>query len=209
MTKSLGTYMVNTGISGSVGINHSSYGYLRVGLVGSLSPLRINKEGQAIPLSADIRTQTGKLAYSVYGSQSQFYTYLEDAVQKKLAFKADTVEQLADAIGDIDRTAFIRTVKEYEAQNPTRPDGGTGSFDPPYYAVLARYTYYNTIAGLAVNDNFQMVNAVDQAIPNLYGVGELVFGNLFSNSYPHIGTSLAFATYGGKIVSDEILKELR
>ncbi|MDR1210881.1 MAG: FAD-dependent oxidoreductase [Spirochaetaceae bacterium] len=209
MTKNLGTHIVNSGISGAVGINNPAYGYKRVGLLGSHSPLRINKNGQAIATNADIRTQPDKLAYSIYDSQSQYYTYLEDLVAKRLAFKADTPEQLADAVGNVDKAAFVRSIRNFEAQNPVLNEGGRVPFTPPYYAVLARYTYYNTIAGLEVNDNFQLLNGSNQPIPNLYGVGELVFGNLFSTNYPHIGTSLALTTYGGKIVSDEILKELR
>ena len=200
MTLDLGTHMVNQGISGSAGVPDAAIGYKRMGGLGGVANLQINTEGQSYAPSQEVRYQPGQIGYSIYGDDSQYWTYLQDCLRKGFAIKADTPEELAEQIQGIDKEAFASTIYAYEAEN--------GAFVAPYYAVTSKYTFYATIGGLACNENFELLGAGDQPIPNLYGVGELTFGNIFSDTYPGIGTAIALCTYGGKIVSDEILETM-
>ena len=67
---------------------------------------------------------------------------------------------------------------------------------------------FGTIPGLEINENCQIVTTQGDAIPGLYGSGELVAGNAFSRQYPGIGIGISFAGNSGRYAVKQIAENL-
>ena len=131
--------------------------------------------------------------------------------------RADSLEELAAGLEDVDQAAFLRTVREFNAAvqtevpfNPTVLDGrGTVGLavpksnwanpldTPPYeaYQVTCGITF--TFGGLRINGQAAVLDEAAQPIAGLYAAGELV-GGLFYFNYPG-GTGLTSGAVFGKI----------
>lgn len=107
------------------------------------------------------------------------YAAAEDAINVGAkAYKAETVEELAEAIG-IDAETLAGSLKQYNAfcANGTDEDFGK---DPsmllpmeegPYWAFQHGLFYFSTIGGIATNRQFEVVDEKDEPIAGLYAVG--------------------------------------
>ena len=71
----------------------------------------------------------------------------------------------------------------------------------PFYCIIKRPLFIGSIPGLKVNENCEILGSNDQPIGNLYGAGELIFGNAFSNAYPCSGTGVGTSCYTGFIAA--------
>lgn len=124
------------------------------------------------------------------------------------ATKADTLEELADAIG-IPADAFVDTVTRYTelAKKGVDEDFGKTANNlwpiekAPFYAIEVPVGTMNTIGGLLVNTNMQVLDSegdgVD-AIPGLYAAGN-VSGGFFGSTYPSAvsGINKGWSIVGG------------
>jgi len=130
---------------------------------------------------------------------------------------ANTIEELAQKLEGVNATAFLRTIREWNAAvqtgvpfNPNVKDGrGTqglavnksnwaNTIDaPPFeaYAVTCGVTF--TFGGLRINNDGAVLNTDYQPVGGLYAAGELV-GGLFYFNYPG-GTGLMSGAVFGKI----------
>lgn len=121
------------------------------------------------------------------------------------AFKADTVEALAEAMG-IDTQNFTASIERYnefcsngvdedylkDAQYLLPVESG------PFYAIRVDPTVTNTIGGLDVNYDNQVLNENEEPIEGLYCVG--VDGNkLYKETYNYglSGGLVSYAIYSG------------
>lgn len=121
------------------------------------------------------------------------------------AFKADTVEALAEAMG-IDTQNFTANIERYnefcsngvdedylkDAQYLLPVESG------PFYAIRVDPTVTNTIGGLDVNYDNQVLNENEEPIEGLYCVG--VDGNkLYKETYNYglSGGLVSYAIYSG------------
>jgi tricarballylate dehydrogenase len=135
--------------------------------------------------------------------------------------KADTLEELAEKLEDVDSKAFLQTIHEYNAAvrqdipfNPNIKDGrrteglainksnwantiDTAPFEA--YAVTCGITF--TFGGLKINAKCEVQDKLMQPIPGLYAAGELV-GGLFYFNYPG-GAGLTAGTVFGKIAGEQ------
>jgi fumarate reductase flavoprotein subunit len=131
---------------------------------------------------------------------------LDELIAEGHAFKADTLEGLARSL-NIDAVQLAATVTANNAAyDQGQPDAmGTPHTvlrlikQAPFYGFRRSALNMGTIAGLKVNTKMQVVNANDLAIPNLYAVGELIFGNYFNQRYPMSGTANTTAMSSGRI----------
>ncbi len=153
--------------------------------------------------------QSDRKAYCFMDSASPYVSFMEEAVEKGLAHKADTLEELCEIYG-IPVDTFMNTVAGYnQAKSEGRddPDFGVANdymvsmTEAPYYA-----TYFdpslttNNLMGLACDEYCRLLDADNQPIPGLYGCGELIIGSVVGNgNYPSCGTCLASGIYGGAI----------
>lgn len=129
---------------------------------------------------------------------------LEQAVTEGLAFKADTIEALAAAMG-VDAATLKATVDKYNSY-AGKEDGDFGkaavnmvAIDAgPFYAIQTRPGTIGSIGGVNINTKGQALKG-GQPIPGLYCIGELANGQFMYKEYPASGTSLSFCTTLGRI----------
>jgi fumarate reductase flavoprotein subunit len=130
---------------------------------------------------------------------------------------ADSVEELAEKMG-IEPALLRATVDQYNAscanhhdelfakdRKYLRPLSG-----PRYYAVKGRTVFLGTMGGIKINENVEVVDKNDAAIPGLYA-GGFDAGGMYGDSYPIKGSSglaSAFALASGRIAGRNILKYL-
>jgi tricarballylate dehydrogenase len=165
----------------------------------------------------DILAQPGQFAWQIFDEKVFHLLRDEYHIREVTRVKADTLEELAGKLEDVDPEGFLATVEEFNGAvqedvpfDPTVKDGrGTSGLalsksnwankldTPPYraYAVTCGVTF--TFGGLHVNTDAAVLD-VDQApIPGLYAAGELV-GGLFYGNYPG-GTGLTSGSVFGLI----------
>jgi len=92
--------------------------------------------------------------------------------------KADTLEDLALKM-DVDPKAFVATVERYNKHCDNRKDPDFGKDPaalipvrtPPYYAIWAHRFQNDTMGGMLVNDNMEVLDTKGKAIPGLFAGG--------------------------------------
>lgn len=108
---------------------------------------------------------------------------------------ADTLEELAGKI-DVDKEAFLKTLKDYQAYSAAGKDTEFGKkiSDPidtgKFYAVLVTPSLQTTHGGVKVDDAARAISTKGTVIPGLYAAG--------STSGHDAGTN---ATGGASIVN--------
>ena len=129
---------------------------------------------------------------------------IDDAVSAGWAFKADTIEALAQAI---DAPELVETLDEY---NGYCADGNDEQFykpacflqpvtTGPFYAFQYEPSAWVTIGGIRTNDRLQAIDGEGVAIPGLYVAGA-DNGTLMSAPYcDYEGYSLMCAYCGGRL----------
>ena len=128
---------------------------------------------------------------------------------------ANTLEDLADKMPDVDGAQMLATIKEYNDAcqlntdfDPNGKDGRTTKglevektnwantiSEPPFeaYSVGCGITF--TFGGLKINTSGEVLDTEDIAIPGLYAAGELV-GGLFYFNYPGSTGLVAGSVFG-------------
>ena len=152
-----------------------------------------------------------------YGKpMSTLWTELNQDVEDGLAFKADTLGELAEKIG-VDKEAFLQTMADYNKAC----DGG---YDPvcekkpqylrplkngPFYAIGITVGTMGCSGGVKVNGNMQVVDEHYDPIPGLYAAGWDADG-LWGDTYDHLvpGSGNGFAHTSGRIAARHFLSTL-
>jgi len=165
----------------------------------------------------NILAQPAQFAWQIFDEKVVHLLRDEYRIREVTKVKADTLEELARKLEDVDAEGFLATVQQYNAAvqddvpfDPTVKDGrGTQGIDlpksnwankldtPPYtaYAVTCGVTF--TFGGLHVDRDANVLDVEQSPIPGLYAAGELV-GGLFFFNYPG-GTGLTSGSVFGRI----------
>lgn len=128
-------------------------------------------------------------------------------VEKGLAFKADTIEELAGKI-DVPADALAHTLEEYNAscdagydrQFRKDPQYLRAMKEGPYYAIGIATGTMGCQGGVKVNGNMQVVDVHYDPIPGLYAVGwdaEGLYGDTYCFKCP--GSGNGFAHTSGRL----------
>ncbi len=192
--------------------------------------IMVNADGKRfVDEGADIRSYTyAKYGRVVLEQPEQFAWQVYDAkvtdrlrdeyrIRRITKVSADSLEELAERMDDVNSERFLQTVREYNAAvqtdvpfNPAVKDGrGTVGLDvpksnwantidtPPFeaYAVTCGITF--TFGGLRIDTSARVLDTELEPIPGLHAAGELV-GGLFYFNYPG-GTGLTSGTVFGRI----------
>lgn len=192
--------------------------------------IMVNAKGvRFVDEGADFRNYTyAKYGHVILAQPSQFAWQVFDAkvahllrdeyrIKEATRATADTLEELAGKLEDVDPRAFLATVREFNRAvktevpfNPTVKDGRctvglavpksnwANPLDaPPFeaYAVTCGVTF--TFGGLRIDTAGQVIDTEGEPIPGLFAAGELV-GGLFYFNYPG-GTGLTSGTVFGRI----------
>ncbi|MDR2453673.1 MAG: FAD-binding protein [Bifidobacteriaceae bacterium] len=123
---------------------------------------------------------------------------IEGYITNGVGFKADTLEELADLIGEIDKEAFLAQVAQYNADCEAGKDSQFCK-DPrmlypiaqaPFYAMRNGGTMMSIVGGIKMNKRLECLDTNGEVIPGLYAAGN-VSGDLYAQDYPiHVsGTS--------------------
>lgn len=129
----------------------------------------------------------------------------DEAFEKEVAFKADTLEELANQL-DVDETNFVETVTQY---NEMIEDGEDTEFGKDaealdavdaeeYYALPFKPITMGTFGGLKINEKAEVLREDNSTIRGLYAAGEVANGQLFSQYYPQSGNSIAMVFHFGR-----------
>ena len=171
-----------------------------------------NEKGYYYQVGFRILEQDGGEVYGIADAEHARVSVLEDAVAAGEAYKADSLEKLAALIG-VDGAALTATTEQYNADYEAGGDTLFGQqaaqMTPirtaPFYARKVGVSTLGTMSSLKVNEKCEILNSAGEAIPNLYGSGEVVFGNLFVQEYVASGCAVGCAVYTGAIAAREAL----
>lgn len=151
--------------------------------------------------------------YRNYKSQAK----LDAAVEEGRCFKADTLEELFDLIGDIDKESALASVKRYNELAAAGKDedyGKTASRlfpldTPPYYAVTMEPAIMLVcLGGLCSDEEAHVYNNDGDVISGLYAAGNIQ-GDRFAVQYPISlkGVSHSMALYYGYVAGKNAAHE--
>lgn len=127
------------------------------------------------------------------------YEVIEDAINRGIMYKADTLEELAAAIGMEDPSVLVATVEKYNAACAAGEDTEFGKKPEyldaigagPYYAVAGAPYCYTTAGGLDIDANYRVLKADHETpIEGLYAIGTDSMGVLYTEKR-------AYVTFGG------------
>jgi tricarballylate dehydrogenase len=161
--------------------------------------------------------QPGQFAWQVFDQKVAHLLRDEYRIRRTTKVKADSLEDLAHKLDDVDPMKFLKTVYEFNAAvrseipfNPNVKDGRctmglavpksnwANRLDtPPFsaYAITCGITF--TFGGLRITPQGRVLDTDFQPVPGLYAAGELV-GGIFYFNYPG-GTGLMSGAVFGKI----------
>lgn len=155
----------------------------------------------------------GGIWWSDFEDEAATVEKWEGWIEKGLAWKADTLEDLADKMG-VDKDNFLDTVERYNsfAENGEdldyhkNPILVTPYQQPPFYGLKIGAALLVIVGGLKVDLDSHVLNAEGEAIPNLFAVGNCQ-GGMYANDYPlvipanSIGRCLSFGYELGKYLA--------
>ncbi|MBQ3703801.1 MAG: FAD-dependent oxidoreductase [Oscillospiraceae bacterium] len=124
------------------------------------------------------------------------------------AYKADTIEALAELIG-IDPAVLTKTVEDYNALCEKGEDTQFGKKadylnpikDGPFYAVKEYDMTRGNYGGILTNADFQVTTQDGEVIPGLYAAGIISSGEYFGDYYPG-REALSLCAHGGYIAGN-------
>ncbi len=128
---------------------------------------------------------------------------LEAAVEAKVAYKADTIEELAQVSG---LENLVESVNGYNAIVEKGIDEEFGRDVKtvkalevgPFYVLQSQRATLASFGGLKVNLASEVLDKDGNAIPGLYAAGEVANGDFFSDIYPASGSSISMAVIFGR-----------
>jgi fumarate reductase flavoprotein subunit len=135
---------------------------------------------------------------------------LEKQANKGRAKISDSWDEIADWIG-VSPESLKYTIDEYNAFCDKGFDPIFAKDQryliplhaPPYYAVRGGLGFLNTIGGIKINENMEVIDKKDNPIPGLYAAGVDVGGwqaDTYSGILP--GTTLGFAINSGRTAGE-------
>lgn len=149
----------------------------------------------------------------IYKTMPTLRAEIEEAIPDKAAFKADTIEGLAEAMG-VDPATFKATVDRYNQMVAAAEDTDYGKpvkflhavDTPPFYATKQRPSILVSCGGIRVNGDYQVTDKTYTPIPKLYAVGMEatgLYGDTYNLDVP--GTANGSAHTSGRIAARHII----
>jgi succinate dehydrogenase/fumarate reductase flavoprotein subunit len=132
----------------------------------------------------------GGIWWDGFSDEAAAMEQLDGYVKEGLAWRADTLEDLAAQVG-LPTGEFMTTIEQYndlcakgeDTDYHKDPILMTPLKDGPFYAMQVGASVLVIVGGLLVDTNSQCLNADKDPIPGLFAVGN-VQGGLFANDYP-------------------------
>lgn len=151
-----------------------------------------------------------KNSYPTGDTLNNFNESIDSLVEHGRAFKADTLEELAQQIG-VDPEVFVASIEEFnkavdgEIEDPF----GRTLFDKkidtaPFYAGARVPTVHHTMGGVVINEKAQVLDGEGNIIPGFFAAGEVTGGIHGTNRLG--GNALADITVYGRIAGESAAK---
>ena len=150
----------------------------------------------------------------------QKMTALDEGIQKGIesgfAFKADTIEALADQI-DIKAAKLRETIEtvnryadqHYDPEFNRKPEHliGFDTRNGPYFALKGLRAFFLTLGGVKINTSMQALDGDENIIPGLYVTGQDM-GGLYDSTYDLLaeGSASSFALSSGRVAARSIIQ---
>jgi len=164
-----------------------------------------------------ILEQPGQFAWQIFDQKVAHLLRDEYRIRRVTKAQADSLEELAGKLEDVDPKQFLATVREYNAAvdqavpfNPNVKDGRAAKGlsmpksnwantldSPPFLAFAVTCGITFTFGGVRITTEGQVVDTDGKSIPGLFAAGELV-GDIFYFNYPG-GTGLMSGAVFGRI----------
>lgn len=157
------------------------------------------------------RTEDG-VAWALGDSSFAQADLLDAAVDGVEVVKADTIEELAKAMG-VDSAALSDSVTQYNAACASGKDEAFGKDaaylnaieTAPYYAVRIYVCTGGTIGGVKTNADYQVIREDGSVINGLYAGGETSNREMYAYAYSS-GSGVGYAIASGKQIGINIMK---
>lgn len=163
----------------------------------------------------EILNQPGMVAWQVFDAKATPLLRSEYRIRRVTKVEADTIEELAALMEDVDTAQFLQTVREFNAAcgdevpfNPNVLDGRatTGLAvnktnwanridTAPFHAYHVTTGVTFTFGGLKVTRNAEVEHSYGGVVAGLYAAGEMV-GGLFFHNYASGTGLMSGATFG-------------
>lgn len=149
----------------------------------------------------------------IYKTMPTLRAEIDEAIPDGAAFKADTIEGLAEAMG-VDVDTFKAVVEKYNAACDAGVDDEymkpAKFLQPvrkaPFYATKQRPSILVSCGGIRINENFQVTDKDYKPIEGLYAVGMEatgLYGDTYNLDVP--GTANGFAHTSGRLAARHII----
>jgi len=162
-----------------------------------------------------VLAQPGQYAWQIYDSKISHLLLDEYRTRQVTKVTANTLEELADKMEDVNKAQFLNTVRDFNAAvktdvpfDPNIKDGRSApgldvprsnwanTIDtPPFeaYAITCGITF--TFGGVRINTQGQVLDTNHGLIPGLFAAGEMV-GGIFYFNYPGASGLTSGAVFG-------------
>ena len=214
MTKQFGTKVIGDGAMGTLKALDGG------NLIASTFMVNVNGErfiAEGEPSYVQLRAmshQEGRTAFLIVDDSFADKDALNAKIEQGLVKQYDTLEALA-ADNGIDAAKLAETVAAYNAAADKGEDIPASEYalpnasakkveKAPFYVEQAKLRYFGTIPGIEVNDDCQVLTGEGKPVENLYAVGELIAGNVFTRQYPGAGIGIAFAANSGRYIGEAL-----
>jgi len=159
--------------------------------------------------------EVGVGAYVLTGSKlTELSEELAEDIEKGvIAFKSDTLEGLAEAMG-VDQETFVATVINYNRicdqgfdDQFYKPKYLYGIKTAPFYALKSKNTFVITIGGIKINGKMEVIGKDNLPINGLYAVG-VDAGGIYGDTYSAnlAGAACGFAFTSGRIAGQSAVE---
>jgi urocanate reductase len=151
-----------------------------------------------------------KHCYPTVDTKNNFNETIGQLVEEGIAFKADTLGDLAKKIG-VDSSNLIKSIETFNMAVEKKIDDPFGRTlfqdkidTPPFYAGARVPTVHHTMGGIEINTRAQVLDTKGNIIPGLYAAGEVTGGIHGSNRLG--GNAVPDTVVFGKIAGESAAK---
>lgn len=196
MATAIGADLTGMGFAQMMPVSDTKTGDLFTGLIPRFasSYIFVNKEGRRFvdegserdALSKAAFNQTDGVFYMIadadIAEEAKWLTDPEVEVENGRAYKADTLEELAELI-KVDPATLVEEMEKYNSyvDSGVDPEFGKASFlqkvdVPPYYATPRSPAIHHTMGGLVIDVDTHVLAKDGSIISGLYAAGEVTGG---------------------------------
>lgn len=181
-------------------------------VVGSDGKRFFDEGGMPYQATVALSQTSDGVAWALGDSTFEQVDLLDAAVDGTEVVKADTIEELAEAMG-VDVDTLVASVNTYNEASKTGVDSEFGKsaayLSPistaPYYAVRIYVCTGGTIAGVKTNSDYQVIKEDGTAIKGLYAGGETSNREMYAYAYSS-GSGVGYALASGHTIGVNIMK---